>query len=457
MKNLRKLALVNQDVDTSFFTLEAQWHGLRNPAIKNQIGICIKTSVEEILQGKTINTYMEEKELRDFIHTSAQALLGDRSLVLKYKRNTILVSQKIRELAITHHRRVHKLNSRQLADLLSQFNKLQIKSMLNGTVVAFADIYGEIGNALTKIVSKRKKLKFPLSTYTSTLGQPEEKSLSELAYEKIATTTHTEKILLKELFWLEQGYIGRGLTSGQLKAIRKSHQQVRHTPREPLEKELRLNPAEKLIFHTVKDIITIKSLRADSRQFAYVVLNEILDTLAKKWQVKPAYLETLSIPEIRSILLNKARVPDNLSQRWFHSVLIPKKRGGYEVLLGGKASNYLEKNLLKETISNSNIKGQIAYTGKAKGKVRLVFGPQHNNKVKKGDILVSTATSPQLLPAMKLAAAFVTDVGGITSHAAIVARELKKPCIVGTKHATQILNDGDIIEVDANLGVVKKL
>ena len=101
------------------------------------------------------------------------------------------------------------------------------------------------------------------------------------------------------------------------------------------------------------------------------------------------------------------------------------------------------------------MKGQIAQPGKVEGIVKLVFGPQHNSKVKEGEILISRATSPQLLPAMKKAVAFITDVGGITSHAAIVAREMKKPCVVGTKHATEIFSDGDLVEVDANEGIIK--
>ncbi len=74
-----------------------------------------------------------------------------------------------------------------------------------------------------------------------------------------------------------------------------------------------------------------------------------------------------------------------------------------------------------------------------------------------GDILLSQATSPDLLPAMKKAAAIVTEQGGITSHAAIVSRELGIPCVIGTKIATKVLKDGDLVEVDANRGIVKKL
>ncbi len=66
-------------------------------------------------------------------------------------------------------------------------------------------------------------------------------------------------------------------------------------------------------------------------------------------------------------------------------------------------------------------------------------------------------TTPEMVPVMKRAAAFVTDEGGITCHAAIVSREMKKPCIIGTKIATKVLKDGDLVEVDANRGIVRIL
>ena len=71
--------------------------------------------------------------------------------------------------------------------------------------------------------------------------------------------------------------------------------------------------------------------------------------------------------------------------------------------------------------------------------------------------MVSPETTPNFLPAMVRAAAFVTDQGGITSHAAIIAREMNKPCIIATQNATKILRDGDRVEVDAYTGVVRIL
>ena len=78
------------------------------------------------------------------------------------------------------------------------------------------------------------------------------------------------------------------------------------------------------------------------------------------------------------------------------------------------------------------------------------------SKMEYGDILVAWATNPAIVPAMKKAAAIVTNEGGLTCHAAIVSRELNIPCIVGTKIATEVLKDGDIVEVDADNGIVKK-
>ncbi|MFH1181810.1 MAG: PEP/pyruvate-binding domain-containing protein [Candidatus Woesearchaeota archaeon] len=106
---------------------------------------------------------------------------------------------------------------------------------------------------------------------------------------------------------------------------------------------------------------------------------------------------------------------------------------------------------------SEEIKGMPASPGRAKGSVIIVRGVADLKKVKKGDIIVAVTTHPDYVPAMQKAAAIVTDEGGITSHAAIVARELGLPCVVGTKNATKILKDGDEIEIDAELGVLGKI
>ncbi len=103
------------------------------------------------------------------------------------------------------------------------------------------------------------------------------------------------------------------------------------------------------------------------------------------------------------------------------------------------------------------LSGTVAYPGIVQGKVRVITSPHEADQLAEGEILVVEMTSPDYLVAMKRAAAIVTNEGGITSHAAIVARELKVPCIVGTKHATRVFATGDLVEVDAEIGEVRKI
>ncbi|MHC1681299.1 MAG: phosphoenolpyruvate synthase [Methanomassiliicoccales archaeon] len=100
------------------------------------------------------------------------------------------------------------------------------------------------------------------------------------------------------------------------------------------------------------------------------------------------------------------------------------------------------------------LKGLGASPGVAGGPVRIVSDEMNLEVVKKGDVMVTAMTSPDMVPAMTRAAAIVTDEGGMTCHAAIVARELGIPCIVGASHATELLKDGEKITVDGSMGIV---
>ena len=104
------------------------------------------------------------------------------------------------------------------------------------------------------------------------------------------------------------------------------------------------------------------------------------------------------------------------------------------------------------------IQGVVASKGTIiTGQVQVILNDDEVKHFTAGNILVTTMTSPYYVPAMKQAKVIITDEGGITCHAAIVSRELGVPCVIGTKIATRVLKDGDIVEVDATSGVVKKL
>lgn len=129
-----------------------------------------------------------------------------------------------------------------------------------------------------------------------------------------------------------------------------------------------------------------------------------------------------------------------------------------KILTGKDAREFIASNDLLKIESYRGVKdlrGQIAQAGVVAGRVRIILSTRDLKNFKKGEIIVSQMTDPSYLPAMKKAKAFITDEGGVLCHAAIVARELKKPCIIATKIATKVLHDGDMVEVDANKGMVK--
>jgi len=100
------------------------------------------------------------------------------------------------------------------------------------------------------------------------------------------------------------------------------------------------------------------------------------------------------------------------------------------------------------------LKGQGAAPGIASGRVVIIRDVKDTGSVKEGDILVTRMTNPDMVPAMRKVAAIVTDEGGMTCHAAIVSRELGTPAVVGTKTATHILKNGQLVTVDGEMGLI---
>lgn len=100
------------------------------------------------------------------------------------------------------------------------------------------------------------------------------------------------------------------------------------------------------------------------------------------------------------------------------------------------------------------VSGLGASPGIVSGEVCVLTKPSEGKKLRGGDILVAKMTSPDWLPVLRRASALVTDGGGMTCHAAIVSRELRVPCVVGTRNATTVLHDGETVTVDGARGVV---
>ncbi len=162
--------------------------------------------------------------------------------------------------------------------------------------------------------------------------------------------------------------------------------------------------------------------------------------------------------QVRGIIQDNKVSLETLAAQKEHLVIIFNDEDySAETFIRGEAVQK-EREILgdqQEARNVTEIEGMAACGGRAQGKVRVIVSPKDIDKMQEGEILVSTMTSPDFVVAMKKAAAIITDEGGVTSHAAIVSRELGIPCVIGTKNATRILEDGMTVEVRANHGLVK--
>lgn len=133
---------------------------------------------------------------------------------------------------------------------------------------------------------------------------------------------------------------------------------------------------------------------------------------------------------------------------------------GEESFVAGKQARQLMRRVLSANVpsSGAKIQGIGAAVGIYRGKVRKIESPSADgHKLRPGDILMTYMTRPDFVPLMHRAGAIVTDEGGLTSHAAIISREMKIPCVVGTRFAMRIFKDGDFVEVNGATGTIKKV
>lgn len=211
------------------------------------------------------------------------------------------------------------------------------------------------------------------------------------------------------------------------------------------------------IIWLAKEYIFLRTFRSDTINHALFYAIPLLKEIA--YRLNLSYNDVLYMsPEEISTCLDKGLIVGDIkiSQRKNQWALL---REGNEVYLlqGEQAEKFADiQGLKKEYPRNlKELKGHIAFSGKVKGTVKVVITTDDLRKVLRGDILIAVMTFPSYITAMVKASAFVTDEGGMLCHAAIIAREMNKPCIIGTKIATKVLHDGDFVEVDADRGIVK--
>jgi phosphohistidine swiveling domain-containing protein len=187
----------------------------------------------------------------------------------------------------------------------------------------------------------------------------------------------------------------------------------------------------------------------------FYIRNTFLE-VAKRLNLNLSQALFLNEQEIRDALLNgKKFSEEELNKRINNSIYFSKREETYFITDEEEIKKI--ENIFSPKEETKELKGLGVSKGFAKGIVSIILSNNDFSKFKEGKILVASATRPDYVPLMKKAIAIITDEGGMLSHAAIVSRELGKPCVVGTGKGTRLLKNGDEIEVDANKGIVKIL
>ncbi|OGH64053.1 MAG: hypothetical protein A2821_03550 [Candidatus Magasanikbacteria bacterium RIFCSPHIGHO2_01_FULL_41_23] len=208
----------------------------------------------------------------------------------------------------------------------------------------------------------------------------------------------------------------------------------------------------------LKENVFLRDYRDMIRQKLNVELRKFYSVLAMRLNITVEQIATLSNEEIqKSLKDNNFFSKKTVAEREKNYLLI-QKTNKVQIYSGKKAVEKFNQEVGNINYNNVNeISGYVGSKGVVKGVVKVIYTNKDLKKVKNGDVLVTTMTRQDFISAIRKASALVTDEGGVTCHAAIIARELNKPCIVATKNGTKILKDGDWVEVDAFKGIVKKI
>lgn len=212
------------------------------------------------------------------------------------------------------------------------------------------------------------------------------------------------------------------------------------------------NPEDQLDVTMIHTYAFLRTDRIDVYKKVQALATPFYRSLEKVLELPRAEIINLTGYEIVEFLQNGTK-PTRTSGRDAY-LFSPNK---ISFFIEPDAEQRLKSYLIKNTSEIREFKGLAASKGTARGIVRVIRSSDDLAKVNAGDVFVAKFTTPRFTPYMLKSAAIVTDEGGIISHAAIISREYKIPCVIGTKVATSVLKDGDIVEVDAEKGIVRKI
>lgn len=387
-----------------------------------------------------------------------------KKIRLEWEKNVSNLIQFQKEI---ESKKLEKLDEIEFKELVQKFFQLTIDFWID-TIPAELGNYGSEGilkNELKKYIQNEEEL----SSVMEILTTPEKSSFYQEEEMNLIETKDIKKHQ-KEFFWLQNSYAGTKILDVAYFEDRKK--KLREDLRE--ENQNRIKKIEKdkgeiiYKYKLPENVLGIAKAISDNiiwqderKRHIFINLHYkhlILEEVVRRYKYEMEDLLNAWFTEIEKIILGK-----NL-----HEELRERKDGfgvhfieNCENISAQNTIKYWEEYVYEKIIENvDQFIGTIASKGKqsiVQGRVKIILDPFQTKSFQKGDILIAPMTSPEYVFLMEKATAIITDTGGLTCHAAIVSREFNVPCIVGTKIATQVLKDGDLIEVNTEKGTIKRI
>ena len=457
---------------------------------------------------KTAKICYVKQELIDAAEQILKKILDDPKWGLNIIKMIVKDSNKIIN---TTEKKLKKLDpatatNKELWKIYQKFNDHSIQQFVSGSLPMILEVYEpKLSNYILKYLKTKVKDTKKVNEVFSVLITPEEKTTiteEEIEFLNLCSKIMNDKLkgVLKEKPSLETF---KGIYPEQYELLKKHYNQynwlpheflgpvweIKHfyenllnvaesskTPQEILEEikekdrqikeqkkkyiiQYNIDEKHQQILKVAQGFMYTKSYRKERFTHSFYYIYKIYREICRRFGYTLDECRWMLYEERKQLLLEGKKIDKKILNKRNKGCVMVSKKGATEIVSDNEAEEIKKLVEIIESPKNvTEIKGMIACQGYAKGCVKLVFNSNDIEKMKQGDILVAPATNPDVVPAMKKAAAIVTDAGGVTSHAAIISRELGVPCLIGTKISTKVLKDGDFVEVDAETnGIVKIL
>lgn len=379
-----------------------------------------------------------------------------------------------------------KISDNQLRKIFDRFSSIYFQYWVPAGTMEFVNFALDkwLQNSLKGKISDKNEFNEAFATLSApvdlTFYRQEEQDLIKII---LLPNVQKERALEKharKYFWIYNSYLesqvlSKDFFAQELEKIKKEDYQKVYQEiinykkgtvlqKKDLIKKYSLDKRTQKIIKLLEKFTILQDIRKKDNFLADHYVDVLLKEIAKR--------KNTTIEEMRYLLPSEISLwlstrddkiyKDKLAERSknpiiFHFDYLKGKRG--KILDKNSASKILHELDSTDVKKQANLfQGIVASVGKNKyfrGLVKVITSAKEINKINEGEILVTTMTAPDYVVGMKKAGAVITDEGGMTCHAAIVSRELGVPCIVGTKVATKILRDGDIVEIHGGRGTIK--